>query len=136
MDDKKLIESLRTCGGEDGCNENCVEYSACSALVAECSGRLMVKAAERLEQLLPPCKIGDTAWAIRSFHGKDRAQEGIVSEIYYIRGTRPGADMRLCVTVKHVARGEYGKTIFATREEAEAALLRKQEERRRGVWLG
>lgn len=67
-----------------------------------------------------PCKIGDTVWAIRYFHSRLTPQKGIVSEMYFTR------DMKLHITVKYVGRGIWGKKVFATLEEAEAAL-RKEE---------
>lgn len=67
-----------------------------------------------------PCKIGDKAWAIRSYGRHQKAVEGVVSEMYFL-GHR-GEDMRLVVVVKNVARGLYGKAVFATRAEAEEAL--------------
>ena len=69
-----------------------------------------------------PCKIGDTVWAIRSYHGILRPQQGVVSEMYF------RLDMTLQIVVKHVTRGELGRTIFLTREEAEAALKEAQHE--------
>ena len=63
-----------------------------------------------------PCKIGDRVWAIRSYKGHKHPQDGIVNEMYFTK------DMRLHIVVKHIARGEWGKTIFATREEAVAAI--------------
>ena len=36
-------------------------------------------------------------------------------------------DMSLHIVVKYVARGEFGKTVFLTREEAEAKLREKSE---------
>lgn len=65
-----------------------------------------------------PCKIGDRVWAIRSYKGHKHPQDGIVSEMYFLN------DMRLQIVVKHVARGEWGKTVFATREDAVAAILK------------
>jgi len=65
-----------------------------------------------------PCKIGDTVWAIRSYHGILHPQQGVVSEMYF------RLDMTLQIVVKHVTRGELGRTIFLTREEAEEALLK------------
>lgn len=59
-----------------------------------------------------PCKIGDVAWAIRSFRGVRHAQPGIVSEMFYTD------DMELMIVVKHVGRGKWGEDVFATREEA------------------
>lgn len=63
-----------------------------------------------------PCKIGDWVWAIRSYHGKKHPQRGIVSDMYFSQ------DMRLQIVVKHIARGEWGKTVFATDREAYAAI--------------
>jgi hypothetical protein len=34
-----------------------------------------------------------------------------------------GEDMRLHIVVKHIARGEWGKEIFATREDAVAVIV-------------
>lgn len=67
-----------------------------------------------------PCKIGDTVWAIRYFHSRLTPQKGIVSEMYFTR------DMKLHITVKYVGRGIWGEKIFATREEAEAAIKEKE----------
>jgi hypothetical protein len=66
-----------------------------------------------------PLKMGDTAWAIRNHKGTKYAFEGKVSEMHFTQ------DMRLCISVKNVARGEFGKTVFATREEAEQSLAEK-----------
>lgn len=63
-----------------------------------------------------PCKIGDFVWAIRSYNGHKHPQRGVVSEMYFAR------DMKLQIVVKHVARGEWGKTVFATDKEAYAAI--------------
>ena len=63
-----------------------------------------------------PCKIGDWVWAIRSYHGKKHPKRGIVSDMYFSQ------DMRLQIVVKHIARGEWGKTVFATDKEAYAAI--------------
>ena len=63
-----------------------------------------------------PCEIGDVVWAIRTYRGVKHAQQGIVSEMFYNKA------MELIVVVKHVARGEFGKKVFATQAEAEKAL--------------
>ena len=63
-----------------------------------------------------PCKIGDTAWAIRNHTGHLHPHSGIVSDMYFVKG------MKLCVVVHGIARGEWGKTIFGTYEEAERAI--------------
>lgn len=69
-----------------------------------------------------PCKIGDTVWCIRNFHGHKHAQEGIVSEMFFTK------EMKLLIRVKYVGCGQWGKKIFATREEAEAAINKKEKE--------
>jgi hypothetical protein len=69
-----------------------------------------------------PCKIGDTVWAIRSYHGILCPQQGVVSEMYF------RLDMTLQIVVKHVTRGELGRTVFLTREEAEEALKENSHE--------
>ena len=78
-------------------------------LQAENDGRIVVL----------PCKVGDAVWAIRSYQGHKHPQKGFVKEMYFL------PDMTLHIVVKHIARGEFGKAVFFTREEAEAALAKK-----------
>lgn len=68
-----------------------------------------------------PCRIGDTVWAIRDYKGTKIPQQGIVSEMFFT-----GENMRLCIVVRYVARGEWGKTIFGSYEEAKLYLEEKQ----------
>ena len=63
-----------------------------------------------------PCKIGDTAWAIRNYKGHIHPNCGIVREMYFVKG------MKLHIVVQNVTRGEWGKTVFGTYEEAERAI--------------
>lgn len=65
---------------------------------------------------VPPLKIGDTAWAIRTYKGVKYAQKGIVNEMLYNK------DMKLVIVVKNIARGLFGEKVFATKEDAEQAL--------------
>lgn len=67
-----------------------------------------------------PCKIGDTVWCIRNFHGHKHAQEGIVSEMLFTKA------MKLQIVVKYVGRGQWGEKIFPTHEAAEAAIKEKE----------
>ena len=69
-----------------------------------------------------PCKIGDRVWVIRNYKGHKHPQDGIVSEMYFFE------DMKLQIVVKNVARGEWGKTVFATREDAVAAILKERQD--------
>lgn len=66
--------------------------------------------------IVPPCKIGDRLYGIRRFHGVLKVQEGIVNEMYYTK------DMQLQIVIKSVCRGNFGKEIFLTKEDAEKAL--------------
>ena len=67
-----------------------------------------------------PCKIGDTVYGIRRY--KDRiVKSGIVSEMFYSQ------DGELIIAIKNVCRGCWGKQIFRTLEEAEAALKGENE---------
>ena len=69
------------------------------------------------EEMLP-CKIGDEVWGVRYFKGGRKIpMKGMVDEMYYSN------DMALCVRVKGVCRGQWGKKVFASREAAEAALV-------------
>ena len=70
-----------------------------------------------------PCRIGDTVWAIRSFHGIKSPQKGIVGDMFVTR------DMELVIVVKYVARGKWGETVFATCEDAANAIARMRKDR-------
>lgn len=62
-----------------------------------------------------PCKIGDTVYGIRRY--QDRiVKAGTVSEMFY------NQDGELIIAIKNVCRGCWGRQIFGTYEEAEAAL--------------
>lgn len=63
-----------------------------------------------------PCKVGDTAWAVRNNKGVKIPMPGVVAEMYFTQ------DMRLIVRVHGVRRGEVGKSVFLSLEDAEAAL--------------
>lgn len=82
-------------------------------------------AAERAGQLVRlPCKIGDKVWTLKQAgKGGKRVFETKVAQMYF------SDDMRLIVRAKYYKPGEIGQYIFLTREEAEAALRRKEEER-------
>lgn len=69
-----------------------------------------------------PCKVGDEMWAIRNYRGVKYAQKGIVNEMFFTK------EMKLLVVVKNIARGEFGKIVFLTKEEAEEALKRMESE--------
>ena len=64
-----------------------------------------------------PCKVGDEVWAIRQYRHIKIPVKGKVSEMYYI-----DESMTLCIVVKGVCRGEWGKAVFPTYEAAESYL--------------
>ena len=68
-----------------------------------------------------PCKIGDTVYGIRRFHGDRIVKSGTVSEMFYNK------NMELVIVIKNLCRGFWGENIFGTKEEAEAALKGAEE---------
>ena len=68
-----------------------------------------------------PCRMGDVVWGIRKYNGGRKVKQGIVKQMFF------GEDMRLCICVTGACRGEWGKTIFATKEEADAMLAKIEE---------
>lgn len=82
----------------------------------ECWVHDVIAQSDTLDAMEVPCKIGDFVWAIRNFKGKKHPQRGVVSEMFFNKR------MELIIVVKYVARGEWGKTVFATDKEAYAAI--------------
>ncbi len=80
--------------------------------------RRHIETCPTVDALVIPCRVGDLVWVIRSYHGVKHPQQGRVSDLFITR------DLRLVITVKHIARGEWGKEVFATCEEAQAEIDR------------
>lgn len=76
----------------------------------------MILAAPKVPAIQVPCREGDQVWVIRNYQGVKHPQQGTVSELIITK------DLRLMITVKHIARGEWGKEVFATYEEARRAI--------------
>ena len=68
---------------------------------------------DRLNKLVPPCKIGDEVYIIRTYHSLRKPQKGKVSEMIYL------PDMTLQIVVKNIGRGRWGVDVFGKKEEAE-----------------
>ena len=84
----------------------------------ECRGCIEDAPAEKVYPV--PCRIGDEVFCLRNRNGRKwEIFEGTVSQMYF------GEDMRICIYAKGGSRGEWGKEFFATREEAEEGLRRK-----------
>ena len=70
-----------------------------------------------------PCKIGDEMYGVRCYKGVNHPQLGRVSEMFFTNR------MELRIVLKHICRGEFGKDIFADRDECEAECERRNERR-------
>ena len=114
MTDNEIIKALENCRMVDvaGCRDCPYKNDG------NCINRLETDALNLIDRLSLPCKVGDEVWAIRSYSNSNKAiKKGIVSEMYYI-----DESMRLCIVVKGVARGEWGKVVFPTYESAQEKL--------------
>ena len=66
-----------------------------------------------------PCKVGDEVWCIRDTKVYQKPVKGTVTEIYF----RDNMDM--CIVVRRLCRGRWGERVFATEQEAQAAIDRR-----------
>lgn len=87
----------------------------------------MIVSAPKVPAIRIPCVEGDAVWMIRSYHGIKHPQQGVVSELMVTR------DLRLMITVKHIGRGEWGKEIFRTYQEADDAIRKQNTIYREGL---
>ena len=78
-------------------------------VLADQDGRLVVL----------PCKVGDDVWFVRKF-GKERCIKR--AEVSCINIDCRG---KVFVSARRISGGYIGKTVFLTREEAEAALAQE-----------
>lgn len=69
-----------------------------------------------------PLKIGDEAWVIRNFNGTKHVKKGKVTAMVYTQ------KMELCVTVGKLALGRIGEKVFLTKEDAEMAIMKGEEQ--------
>ena len=103
----------------------CSKYQATGGHVKDCK--------HFAEDTNVPCKIGDAVWTIRNYNGVPHPQQGFVSEMYFL------ADMKIRIVVKHLARGEWGKSVFPTYEAALQAIeerSKKHEKRTKPATMG
>lgn len=80
----------------------------------------IIKKAPTVAAVELPCKMGDIVWGIKKFHHGQTVKQGTVYQMFF------ADDMRLCICVKNVCRGEWGKNVFATKEEAVAAIAERR----------
>ena len=65
---------------------------------------------------LIPCKIGDKVFGLRRYGDQRLLKTGRVTSMFY------NENMELVISAYQITRGIWGKHIFATVEEARAAL--------------
>ena len=111
-------EEMVLCNYDDSnCNDSCMYVRPCDWMKKAKQKLWDFENAEEQGLLLRlPLKMGDEAWAIRNYKGITYAKKGFVNEMFFSK------DMRLVIVVKNIARGEFGKTVFLTKKEAEQAL--------------
>lgn len=75
--------------------------------------------APTVETVPLPCKVGDEVWCLRDTRVYSKPVKGTVTEIYF----RDNMDM--CIVVRRLCRGRWGERVFATEQEAQAAIDRR-----------
>ena len=85
---------------------------------SECWVYDVIAQTDTVDAVVLPCRIGDSVWGIRKHNRGKEVKQGTVYQMFF------GEHMQLCLCVKNVCRGEWGKNVFATKEEAEAALAK------------
>ena len=80
-----------------------------------------VKNAPTVPAVELPCKLGNEVWGIQKCKGALTPKRGIVSSMFFVD------DMKLCIVVNRICRGEWGKGVFATYEDACAAIRERRE---------
>ena len=100
---------------EQDCNK-CIHRQMCHAvnIKAPC-----VAFADRSLNIQLPCKVGDEVWCLRDTRVYNKPVKGTVTEIYF----RDNMDM--CIVVRRLCRGRWGERVFATEQEAQAAIDRR-----------
>lgn len=78
-------------------------------------------AANTIDAVPVPCKIGDLVYGIREYKGVPNVQKGFVSEMFFTK------DMKLMIVIKYVCRGYWLDKVFPTCEAAEAAIRKDGE---------
>lgn len=101
--------------------KDCIHFNVCRPYVSpdecfpEVEGGCTAFKDKRLYRHIP-CSVGDEVYVIRKYGDEQKIRRGKVSEMYFVE------QMRLCIVVKDIARGEWGKKVFPTYEEAEKYL--------------
>lgn len=144
MTDYELLKAYRDTGLEP---EEIMNFVEKWKQAVELAGLCKQNDVDRLKELLQaekdgrlvelPCKVGDTAYrVIRRKDGGGHIASATVSGLHMgdtERNRRYKKEKEYIVLkvegnfCAHVDRGQIGKTVFLTREEAEAALKKREE---------
>lgn len=126
------------------CND-CIHFGACASMLGhfgydvndaqkiEGAEKRCDQFAEKARFVELPCKIGDTVWVLNCRLGE--VFENTVTGIYI----KSESDAKNHVTLKHINKlhaesyrsytfRQFGRTVFYSREKAEAALVERREE--------
>lgn len=114
-------------------NEACCTHGGCDAYedCYECPGfqDILAKLAhyEDLEEsgrlVILPCEVGDYIYDISEFTDGNEHPEMIVVRAYYIElSLDADGEINYCIAGYDYKKEDFGKTVFRTIEEAEAAL--------------
>lgn len=114
-------------------NEACCALGGCHAYedCYECPGfqDILAKLAhyEDLEEsgrlVVLPCEVGDYIYDISEFTDRNEHPEMIVVRAYYIElSLDADGEINYCIAGYDYKKEDFGKTVFRTIEEAEAAL--------------
>lgn len=124
----RLTDNTRYCfmicaGAEHPIGEDCEIYNACyeRKMHEKLKHYEDLEEAERLVVL--PCEVGDYIYDISEFTDENEYPEMIVVRAYYIElSLDADGEINYCIAGYDYKKEDFGKTVFRTIEEAEAAL--------------
>lgn len=106
----------------DMCKRCNIENEGCPCEPADCFIYNVLENSPTVDAVVLPCKIGEKVFCI--LHGKNEIVEDVVED-YDIWSIKAGIKLRLSLLNHNdYVVGEFGKTVFLTREEAESALAK------------
>lgn len=112
-----------TCCAVGGCiaYEDCYECPGFQDILAKLAHYEDLEESGRLVVL--PCEVGDYIYDISEFTDENEYPEMIVVRAYYIElSLDADGEINYCIAGYDYKKEDFGKTVFRTIEEAEAAL--------------
>ena len=117
--------------------KDCLYYEICDAVyicgVNDCCAHFK----DRAKYIELPCKIGDTVYYINDFYDDSITIQEFIVESLHITADRDKLgrkkqsfvlirDILYCFLPKRIPFTQFGKTVFLTRKEAEAAIKERE----------